>query len=45
LLARQALYCLSHAFNPFCSGYFGDKISLFAHASLDDHPSILGFLL
>jgi hypothetical protein len=23
-LARQALYCLSHASSPFCPGYFGD---------------------
>jgi hypothetical protein len=23
-LAKQVLYCLSHPFSPFCSGYFGD---------------------
>jgi hypothetical protein len=26
-LAKQALYCLSHTFSPFCSGYFGDRVS------------------
>jgi hypothetical protein len=35
LCARQAFYHLSHAFGHLCSGYFGDKISLFAQASLD----------
>jgi hypothetical protein len=25
-----AFYCLSHPFSPFCSGYFGDGVSLFA---------------
>jgi hypothetical protein len=24
MLAKQALYCLSHTASPFCSGYFGD---------------------
>jgi hypothetical protein len=23
-LAKQVLYCLSHTFSPFCSGYFGE---------------------
>jgi hypothetical protein len=30
---------------PFCSGYFGDRLSLFAQADLDCDPLILGFLL
>jgi hypothetical protein len=25
-LAKQALYCLCHTFNPFFSGYFGNDI-------------------
>jgi hypothetical protein len=30
---------LSHASSPFCSGYFGDRVSLFAQPSLDhNHP-------
>jgi hypothetical protein len=29
VLAGQVLYHLSHASSPFCSGYFGDRISLF----------------
>jgi hypothetical protein len=44
MLARQALYCLSHASSSFCSGYFGDRFSLFVLTSLD-HNSILSFLL
>jgi hypothetical protein len=28
-LARQAVYHLSHASNPFSSGHFGDRVSLF----------------
>jgi hypothetical protein len=28
-LARQVVYCLSHAFNPFRSGYFQDRVSIF----------------
>jgi hypothetical protein len=24
---RKALYCTSHATSPFCSGYFGDRVS------------------
>jgi hypothetical protein len=27
LLTKQALYCLSHTFSPFWSGYFGDRVS------------------
>jgi hypothetical protein len=34
-LARQSLYHLSHTYSPFCSGYFGKGISLFAQISLD----------
>jgi hypothetical protein len=34
-LARQMLYHLSPACMPFCSGYFGDRVSLFAQASLE----------
>jgi hypothetical protein len=35
VLARQTLYHLTHISNPFCSGYFRDKILLFAQARLD----------
>jgi hypothetical protein len=35
VLARLALYHMSYADSPFCSGYFGDRISLFAPAGLD----------
>jgi hypothetical protein len=27
--ARQVLYCLSHASNPFLFGYFGERVLLF----------------
>jgi hypothetical protein len=27
LLPKQALYCWSHAFSPFCFGCFGDGVS------------------
>jgi hypothetical protein len=26
LLVKQVLYHLGHAPNPFCSGYFGDRV-------------------
>jgi hypothetical protein len=26
VLAKQALYYLSHTYSPFCYGYFGDRI-------------------
>jgi hypothetical protein len=39
-LARQMLYHLSPACMPFCSGYFGDRVSLFAQASLDHSPML-----
>jgi hypothetical protein len=35
---------LSHACSPCCSGYFGDRILLFAQAGLDHNPPILLFL-
>jgi hypothetical protein len=41
VLAKQAFCHVSHAFNPFCSGYIGDRVSLFAQPSLDHDPSIL----
>jgi hypothetical protein len=41
---RQAPYQLRHAISPFCSGYFGDRSSLFAQAGLDGGPLILSFL-
>jgi hypothetical protein len=44
VLARQeALYCLSHTSRPFCSGYFGYRVSLFAQAGLDSNTPILSF--
>jgi hypothetical protein len=39
---KQVLYCLSHASNPFCSGYFGNSVLLFAQASLDHDPIFPG---
>jgi hypothetical protein len=30
LHAWKVTYCLRHTFNPFCSGYFGDRVSLFS---------------
>jgi hypothetical protein len=41
MLARQVLYHLNDT--PFCSGYFGDMVLLFAQASLDSDPTILHF--
>jgi hypothetical protein len=41
---RQVLYRLSRTPSPFCSGYFEDRVSLFAQVSLD-YDSGLGFLL
>jgi hypothetical protein len=35
---------LSHASNLFCSGYFGGRISLFAHADLNPDPPVSRFL-
>jgi hypothetical protein len=37
-LARQVLYFLSHTSNPFCSCYFGGRVSIFAQAGLDCDP-------
>jgi hypothetical protein len=44
-LKRQMLYHLSHDVSPYCSGYFGDVILLFAKLSLDSAPPVLGFPL
>jgi hypothetical protein len=41
----RALYHLSHTSSPFCSGYLGDGVLLFAQAGLDGDPHILSFLL
>jgi hypothetical protein len=35
ICARQVLYHFGHASSPFCSGYFGDRVSLFAQTNLD----------
>jgi hypothetical protein len=43
LLARQALYHLRHTFNPFCFGYFREKVSLFAQANLKSNLPIFPF--
>jgi hypothetical protein len=43
MLARQVLYGLSNASNPFCSGYFWDRVLLFAWASLDYVPPIYAY--
>jgi hypothetical protein len=45
VLAKQALYHLRYNHSPFCSGYFGHRVLLFAQVSLDPDPPILGFLL
>jgi hypothetical protein len=37
------LYCLSHVSSSFCSGYFEDRVLLFAQAGLDLDPHILSF--
>jgi hypothetical protein len=38
-LARQALFHLSHSTSPFvCSGYFGNRVSVFSQACLDLSP-------
>jgi hypothetical protein len=42
--AKQVFHFLSHNSSPFCSDYFGDRVSHFAQASLDRGPPILGFL-
>jgi hypothetical protein len=34
MLAMQALTHLSYASNPFCFGYFEERVLLFAQASL-----------
>jgi hypothetical protein len=45
VVARQALYCLSYAASPFCSGYVGERLSFFAQEGLNHDPPILCFLL
>jgi hypothetical protein len=40
ILVRQTLYCLNHTSSPFFSGYFGDKVSLFAQAGLNHNSPI-----
>jgi hypothetical protein len=35
---KVLLYCLSHASRPFHCGYFEDRVSLFAQASVDYDP-------
>jgi hypothetical protein len=42
-ICRQAFYCWSHISSPFCSGYFGYRLSLFVQASLDYNPTISCF--
>jgi hypothetical protein len=43
MLARQALYFLSHVSSPLCSDYFGDRVLFLAKACLDHNPPIFGF--
>jgi hypothetical protein len=44
-LVRQVFSRLNHTSSPFCSGYFGGKVFLFARTSLDcEPPPSLGFL-
>jgi hypothetical protein len=38
ILAGQVHYNLNHAYDPFSSGYFGDRVSVFAQTSLDIGP-------
>jgi hypothetical protein len=40
----RASCLLGHTSSPFCSGYFGDKVLLFAQATLDCDLPILHFL-
>jgi hypothetical protein len=44
-LAREAFYQLSHAAIAFCSGYFGDSVSLFLQMGLDCNPHPAFFVL
>jgi hypothetical protein len=41
---RKVLYCLAHASSSFSSDYFGDRVLLFAQASLDQDLAILHLL-
>jgi hypothetical protein len=45
MLARKVLYHLSRASNHFCSGYFGDRVLLFAQSDQDHDPCILSLPL
>jgi hypothetical protein len=45
LFFGQVLCYLNQASSLFCSGYFGDRVTLFAQACLDHHPPILCSLL
>jgi hypothetical protein len=38
MFARQVPYHLSHIVSPFCSGYSGNRVFLFAQACLDHDP-------
>jgi hypothetical protein len=44
LCLQQVLYYLIYASSPFCFGYFGDRISLFAQVGLDCDLPILSLL-
>jgi hypothetical protein len=41
-LAKQVIYCLSHASSTFCSGYFGDRVS---HTICLDCPRTMSLLI
>jgi hypothetical protein len=43
LLDRCSTGNLSYASSPFCSGYFGDRILLFAQVVLNGDPLVLSF--
>jgi hypothetical protein len=44
-LAGQTLYCLNHPSSPFCSGYFRDRVSIFALVGLEPLSSYFMFPL
>jgi hypothetical protein len=44
MLATQALYHLSYSASPLCVGYFWDRVSLYAWASLDHNSSVCASL-
>jgi hypothetical protein len=37
---QEVFYCMSPAPSHFCCGYFGDEVSPFAQASLDQDPPL-----